>query len=99
MKQQLTKYTSKLIPALQFIKRYSVFISVVILLIIFSFLVFRINQFNQLEPNESAVTEKLQTVQNPKIDQSVLDKIQQLQDQNLKVRALFRQARDNPFHE
>jgi len=61
--------------------------------------VFRINQYSHTEPADSAVQEKLQTTKRPKVDQAVLDKIQQLQDQNVQVQSLFDQARNNPFNE
>lgn len=99
MKLDLKSLLAKLNKALEFIKRYIVFIFIVIMLMIFGFFVFRINQFSRTEPTEEAVNEKLQTVQRPKIDKSVLDKIQQLQDQNIQVHSLFEQARNNPFNE
>lgn len=81
------------------LRKYVVFIYVVVLMIIFSFFIFRINQINSAEPQDTQIEEKLQTVQRPKIDQTVLDKIEQLQGQNVEVQALFDQARNNPFSE
>jgi len=66
---------------------------------IYSFLVFRINALNAQEPSDDDVTAKLKTVQRPKVDQSVIDKIQQLQDNSVDVKSLFNHARDNPFEE
>lgn len=99
MKIEISKLTDKLQAALVFIRRYVVFIFIIGLLTILTFFVFRINQYTQKEPTEDEFTSRLQTVQRPKIDQSVLDKIQQLQDQNVQVQSLFDQARDNPFSE
>ncbi len=84
---------------LSFLKKYVVFIYVVMVLLIFSFFVFRINQISSLEPTDQAVKEKLQYVQRPKIDQTVIDKIEQLKSQNVEVRSLFDKARNNPFNE
>lgn len=47
----------------------------------------------------AAVSSKLQSVNNPHIDQATVDKINQLQDNSVNVRALFNQARQNPFQE
>lgn len=82
-----------------FIKTYVMFVFVLVVFLIFSFFVFRINQINNLEPTATEIEEKLQTVQRPKIDKAVLDKIEQLQGQNIEVRSLFDQARKNPFSE
>lgn len=99
MKNQLKDVSKRLIPALLFVKRYAVLLFIIILLGIFGFLVFRINQYSRIEPNEDAIQEKLQSAQRPKVDQSSLNKIQQLQDQNVQVQSLFDAARKNPFNE
>ncbi|HSX23488.1 MAG TPA: hypothetical protein VLE74_00075 [Candidatus Saccharimonadales bacterium] len=99
MKFDLKTLPAKLRPTLLLLKRYIVFMFMIIMLGILGFLVFRVNQYSRAEPSEDAVTEKLQTVQRPKIDQSVLDKIQQLQGQNIQVQTLFDRARSNPFSE
>lgn len=83
----------------QKVLRYLGFIFVIVLLGMYSFLVFRINSLTTAEPSEDAIAEKLQTVQRPKIDQASIDKIQQLQDNSVEVKSLFQEARDNPFHE
>lgn len=70
-----------------------------IVLGLIGFLVFRINQLATAEPSEALIEEKLQTVARPKLDQTVINRIQQLQDQNVEVRSLFDQARNNPFNE
>lgn len=84
---------------LTFIKRYAVFIFVTAMFLILAFFVFRINQYSSVEPSESDFNNKLKTVQRPKIDQSVIDRIQQLKSQNIQVQSLYDQARENPFSE
>lgn len=99
MNINLESILPKLMRPVNFFKRYAVFTSVIVFLFITTFFVFRINQYSRMEPDESTVEEKLQTVQRPKVDQSVLNKIQQLQDQNIQVKTLFDQTRSNPFNE
>jgi hypothetical protein len=99
MKLEVKDIPAKLRPFLQFLKKYFSFIMAILALAVFGFLVFRINQLSRIEPDETAVLEKLETVRRPKIDQSVVDKIEQLQDQNIQVQSLFDQARNNPFSE
>lgn len=69
------------------------------MLIIFGFLVLRINQYSNQEPSEDAINEKLEKVNRPKINDELIDKISQLQDQNVEVKSLFEAARNNPFSE
>lgn len=99
MNFELKDIPTKLKPALDFFRRYVKFIFFISMILIAVFLVFRINQFSNQVPSEDAVAERLQSVQRPRIDESVIEKIQQLQDQNIEVQSLFDQARNNPFAE
>lgn len=97
--QSKTSLVEQLQPIRRFIVRYKKFLFIIAVLSMVIFLVFRINQFSNTEPNQSAIDEQLKTVALPKFDQHVLDAIQKLQDQNIEVRSLFDQARQNPFSE
>lgn len=99
MKLDFKDLPNKLRPVLQFIKRYVSFGFVLLLLLIFGFFVLRINLLSRMNPSEEAVEEKLQTVQRPKLDKTVLEKIDQLKSQNIQVQSLFDKARNNPFNE
>lgn len=99
MKAQIKDLLVKLKPLVRFVKRYAVFIYMLIMFGIFGFLILRVNYYSQAEPTEEAIQEKLQTAKRPKVDAAALDKIQQLQSQNIQVNSLFDQARKNPFNE
>ncbi len=99
MNIDIKSISAKLISILKVMQRYATFIFIVSFLMVYTFLVLRINLLNQREPSDDAVSEKLQSVQRPKIDKDVISKIQDLQDKNVEVQALFKQARDNPFSE
>ena len=92
-------FISRFTPLVAFIKRYLTFSLIIGFLCAYVFLVLRINLLMRSEPSDSDYNDRLKTVQRPKIDQAVLDKIQNLQDQNVSVKSLFKQARDNPFSE
>ncbi len=98
-KINLNKITGKLSGIKNIFIKYLSVIFIVMLVGMYSFLVFRINSLVSVEPSEEAVNEKLQTVQRPKIDQSAVTKIKQLQDNSVNVQTLFKEARDNPFQE
>ena len=99
MNLELKDITAKLGPSLQGMKRYITFGFVLIVLIIYGYLVFHINTLAAKEPDEDAVTERLKTVQRPRIDDESLQKILQLEGQNIQVQTLFNEARENPFTE
>lgn len=86
-------------PLLDYLKRYRGFIFIMLLLLAYGFIVFRINTLTTTEPDEAAILEKLQSVQRPKLDQSAVQKLEELEDQNVDVQTIFQQARDNPFTE
>ncbi len=99
MKKSQTPLKEQLKPVLNFIVRYKKFLFVITVLLLVTFLVYRINQFSNTTPSESTIDEQLQTVALPKFDPHVLESIQKLQNQNVEVRSLFDQARNNPFNE
>lgn len=96
---QVKDIPAKLSPALQWARRYNTLIFAISLMVIYGFLVFRINSLIASEPAEDAITEKLKTVQRPRLDQEAVQKMQDLEDQNVQVQTLFDEARNNPFAE
>ncbi len=99
MNLDIKQISAKIMPLIERLRRYAVLGFFVLIAFLFGFLILRISSYAQTEPSEDAVTEKLTTVQRPKIDQNALLKIQQLEDQNVEVKSLFERARDNPFSE
>lgn len=93
------KLPEKLQPLMAVGQTYVKFIFFVFVSLLAAFLIFQINHFSGVEPSEDEVSEKLQTIQRPHIDENSLQKIQQLQDQNVQVQSLFEQTRENPFSE
>ena len=79
------------------VQKYSWFAFIISVLLIYTFLVLRISQLSQAEADDAAVAEKSSTIKRLKIDEDSVEKIQQLQDQNIAVQSLFEEARDNPF--
>lgn len=99
MKIELPSYLRKFGPTLQRYRRYLPIMVFVVFMLLSAGLVLQINRLSRQEPSEDAVTEKLTSIKTPKVDQATLNKIQQLQDQNVDVKSLFDQARNNPFSE
>jgi hypothetical protein len=80
-------------------RRNAAFMFIIFLAIIYGFLVFRILQLTQAEPDQAAVTAELKTIGVPKIDEEVVRKMEQLEDNSVSVHTLFDEARSNPFEE
>lgn len=90
---------SKIMPFLQKIRRYAVVIFIAVIFIMYSFLVLRISSLSRKEPSDDELTEKLLSIKRPKINQDDVDKMLELEDNGSDAKALFKQARSNPFHE
>ena len=88
----LNKYAEKL-------QRYVLLISFVVVFGLYGFLVMQISTATQQEPSQEDITLQLSTIKRLKIDQESIDKIEQLQDQNIVVQSLFESARQDPFKE
>jgi len=99
MKEQFQAILNKVLPAAQAFGRHTLTIVFLIFTILYGFFVFHINQLSSREPTDAQISSELKTVPRPKVDQQTLLRIQQLQDQNVQVKALFDQARQNPFSE
>lgn len=94
-----TKLISQTRPVLDILKRYGVFIFVMVFLGIYLFLVQYIGQLIQAEPTQSAVDSSIKPVTRLKIDQDAVKQMTELEAQNIEARSLFEQARENPFTE
>lgn len=95
----LKTVTSKFTTIFLALKRYSVLVFLIAICSVYGFLTYRINALTEIEPTSEAISEKLKTVQRPKIDQQAIDKLRELEQENIEVQTLFQQARDNPFSE
>jgi hypothetical protein len=84
---------------LAFLRRYLVIIILLVVLGTYGFLVWQIRTYNSMEPSDDEVAEKLGSVALPKIDKDVVEQLKQLEDNNVQVKTLFDQTRDNPFQE
>lgn len=93
IKSQLPKYK-------HLFERYAVFIFLVTFLGIYIFLVHQIGSLINSEPSPQAVTEtSTKPISRLKIDKDAVSQMQQLENQNIQVKTLFNEARQNPFAE
>jgi hypothetical protein len=77
--------------------RYRSIIFVIFVGIIYAYVLIEINSLSNVEPNPADISSS-ETVTIPKLDQSTLSKIESLQDNSVKVKTLFNQARVSPFN-
>lgn len=96
MKLDINAQFQNIIPLF---KKYMVVIVTIIFGGMYGFLIISSSNQAKNEPPEGMVLDQVSATDRPSIDQSAAASLQQLQDQNIEVRSLFEEARNNPFAE
>lgn len=90
LKRQIAKI-SKLLG------RHAAFIGLMVVLVSYVFLVWKISQLATAEPSSDDAA--LAQTQIPKVDKQAVNQIQSLEQNNTDIHSLFDSARNNPFQE
>ena len=77
--------------------RHAVFAAIILVLLAYIFVVFRISQLSNAEPAPGQNSSNPLAI--PQVDQKAISNIQSLEDNNTNIKALFENARTNPFQE
>lgn len=93
---QIPNYIKKVIGKL---KKFMVPIFLLFVISINGFLIYRINQYSSQEPSAEHVAEQQNVIKRIVIDEESIDKILRLEERNIAVQSLFKEARDNPFRD
>lgn len=100
MKQILpTKVSKPIISLASRVGRYRVLIFVLAVTAIYGYIFFTINSLSNAEPSADQISSQMSPIKTTKIDAKVIQQLQQLQDNSVSVKALFTEARNNPFQE
>jgi hypothetical protein len=91
--------TQGLNPLLRRSQQYISFGLCLLFLASYAFFIVRISRLVNSEPGPEVLSKKVQTAKRIKIDQYSVDKLLQLQDEDIEVKTLFQEARNNPFTE
>lgn len=94
---KLKTYISKLIPVKEFIVHHVVILFIVGIFAVFSFMTISIARFSDRSPSQLQIDEKKLSVRVVKLDEASINKIKELQDQNISIESLFNNGRANPF--
>lgn len=85
--------SKKILPVLA---KHAIFIVLMVILVTYLFIVWRISQLADAEPPAADDTA---TSVVPKIDKNAISQIQALEQSNAQIHSLFDSARKNPFQE
>lgn len=75
------------------LRQYRVLLFGLFIALLYGYLVLQINQATGVQPDSSAET----VAHTPHIDPALVKQLQQLQDNSVSIKALFNDARSNPF--
>lgn len=83
-----------------FFVRYRLILFIVFVGLVYIYTFWQINQANNAKPTAFQISENKHspTAQLPHIDPNTVQKIEQLKDNSVNVKALFDKARENPFN-
>lgn len=80
--------------------QYKVFLFVLLVIVVYGYVSWRVYVLSNTTASQNPLsTTHSVMVNSPQIDQSTVNKIQQLQNNSVSVQALFNEARQNPFQE
>jgi hypothetical protein len=96
-KLQLKKLINRSAGWLRQARRYSLPIFIAFVMLIYGTVLFRIHSLSSAQPTADQVSSQVKAAHTPRIDPSVVQQLQTLQDNSVSVQALFDQARNNPF--
>lgn len=99
MKLDINKIPALLARLKDIVKPYIGFVIGLIILGMYGLVIWQIRAYVTQEPSESEVAQELTSINIPKVDEEAIKQITQLEDSNVQVKALFENARQNPFNE
>ena len=77
--------------------KYFWLILLVFFLLIYAFIVFKVNGYMGQQPSASAVSLQLKATPQATINPKIVEQLNTLKNNSVSVKALFNQARQNPF--
>lgn len=95
----MNKTFSQLQPLIHALQRYSVTAAIIAVGSVYAYLIYTSSNLVQIEPSETEISDKYQSAKRPKIDDAIINKLNDLQDHNITFQGLIDEARNNPFAE
>src|SRR3990167_10019258 len=103
MSKNISLSLAELKPRLKkFYRKFSkhlAFAAILVVLLIYVFMVWRISQLTAAEPSPEAESAALAQTAIPKVDKKAVERILTLEQSSAEIHSLFNEARNNPFQE
>jgi hypothetical protein len=95
----LKTIVTKLRKPWQKVASHFAFISIVVVLLVYLFVVWQIRTLSTAEPSPEDESLAVTSTSVSRIDKDAIERIQKLEQNSPQIRSLFNEARNNPFHE
>jgi len=82
---------------LSIVRKYLWLLILVFFVLIYGYILLKINDFQNQQPSQSAISANLQTTPQAVINPKIVNQLDQLKTNSVSVRALFNNSRQNPF--
>lgn len=99
MNKDLKDLKPLLMNLLHWFKRYGLMIGLVVVSLMYAGLIIQINLLNRRQPTDEQVSEKLEKIVQPSVNEDTVNKLKDLEENSKEVKSLFKNARNNPFQE
>ncbi|MDB5185057.1 MAG: hypothetical protein JWN38_865 [Candidatus Saccharibacteria bacterium] len=101
MKKQLDtkKIIASLTTVLQQLSRYKALLFVVMIALVYGYILLTINSLSNRQPSSNQVSAQANPITTARVNENVIKQLKQLEDNNVSVKELFNEARNNPFVE
>lgn len=86
-------------PIISIFVKYGLIIFIVTVGATCIYIVYTSSRLVAVEPSQKEVQDKYKATKRPKLEERIADKINELEDRNVKFQTLIDEARDNPFAE
>lgn len=83
----------------KWLNRYRNILFFLLLTSLYGYIIWRINVLSTAPPSTTDVVSAQQNTETPQISADTVQKLQNLQDNSVRVQSLFNDARQNPFQE
>ena len=81
------------------LSHFKLIVFVLLVVGVYGYVILTISSLTNAQPSEEQISELSSPIRSAKIDEKIIKQLQQLQDNSVSVKALFDEARSNPFQE
>jgi hypothetical protein len=81
------------------VAKYRALIFFIVIASLYGFILWRINVLSNAPPSQADISTAEKGTAGPHVSDTVVQKLQSLQDNSVSVQTLFEEARNNPFNE